>query len=104
LHSGDVLLPLLLENDNGATHANDWAIGFRRGMEFHKEQWAALLADEEHGGLLVPIFALALEHDPDPEMRPYKDAICADEGCRHKMLPRWLSRWINAFLGDQSSR
>ena len=65
LHSGDVFLPLLLEDDDGVTHANDWAIGFRRGMEFHKEQWAALLADEEHGGWLVPIFALAHEHDPD---------------------------------------
>ena len=24
-------------------------------------------------GWLVPIFALAHEHDPDPEMRPYKE-------------------------------
>ena len=55
---------------SGVTHANDWATGFRRGMEFHKEQWAALLSDEKHGGWLVPIFALAHEHDPDPEMRP----------------------------------
>jgi uncharacterized protein len=79
LHSGDVFLPLLLEDDNGVTHANDWAIGFRRGMEFHKEQWAALLADEEHGGWLVPIFALAHEHDSNPEMRPYKEAISAEK-------------------------
>jgi uncharacterized protein len=79
LYSGDVFLPLLLEDDDGATHANDWATGFRRGMEFHKERWAALLADEEHGGLLVPIFALAHEHDPDPEMRPYKEAIGGEE-------------------------
>jgi uncharacterized protein len=84
LHSGDVFLPLLLEDDNGVTHANDWAIGFRRGMEFHKEQWAALLADEEHGGLLVPIFALAHEHDPDPEMRPYKEAIGTEK--REKLI------------------
>ena len=79
LHSGDVFLPLLLEDDDGVTHANDWATGFRRGMEFHKEQWAALLADEEHGGWLVPIFALAHEHDPDPEMRPYKEPIGAEQ-------------------------
>ena len=67
LHSGDVFLPLLLEDDEGVTHANDWASGFRRGMEFHKDQWAALLSDEQHGGLLVPIFALAHEHVPDPK-------------------------------------
>jgi uncharacterized protein len=84
LYSGDVFLPLLLEDDDGATHANDWATGFRRGMEFHKERWAALLADEEHGGLLVPIFALAHEHDPDPEMRPYKEAIGGEE--REKLI------------------
>ena len=84
LHSGDVFLPLLLEDDEGVTHANDWATGFRRGMEFHKEQWAALLSDEQHGGLLVPIFALAHEHDPDPEMRPYKEAISAEQ--REKLI------------------
>ena len=33
--------------------------------------------DEEHAGSLVPILALAHEHHPDPEMRPYKDPISA---------------------------
>jgi uncharacterized protein len=84
LQSGHVFLPLLLEDDRGVTTANDWATGFVRGIEFHKEQWAALLADEEHGGWLVPIFALAHEHDPDPEMRPYKEAISAEE--REKLI------------------
>jgi uncharacterized protein len=84
LHSGDVFLPLLLEDDDGVTHANDWATGFRRGMEFHKEQWAALLSDEQHGGLLVPIFVLAHEHHPDPEMRPYKESISAEK--REKLI------------------
>ena len=78
LHSGEVFLPLLLEDDSGVTHPNDWAIGFLRGMEFHKAQWAALLADEEHGGWLVPIFALATEHSPDPAMRPYKEPISTE--------------------------
>jgi uncharacterized protein len=54
------------------------------GLIFKKEQWAALLADEEHGGWLVPIFALAHEHDPDPEMRPYKEAIGGEE--REKLI------------------
>ena len=38
----------------------------------------------QHGGSLVPIFALAHEHDPDPEMRPYKGAISAEE--REKLI------------------
>ena len=79
LSSGDVYLPILLQNENGITPANDWAIGFLRGMEFHKEKWAALLDDEENGGWLVPIFALANENNPDPEMRPYKKPIDAEQ-------------------------
>ena len=84
LHSSNVFLPLLLEDDRGISPSNDWATGFLRGMEFHKEQWAALLVDEEHGGWLVPIFALAHEHAPDPEMRPYKEAIGAEK--REKLI------------------
>jgi uncharacterized protein len=84
LHSGEVFLPLLLQDENGITHANDWATGFLRGMEFHKEEWATLLADEEHGGWLVPIFALANEHSPDPEMRPYKEPVSTE--LREKLI------------------
>jgi uncharacterized protein len=78
LRSGDVFLPLLLEDENGSSHANDWANGFLRGMELRKEHWAALLDDEEHGGRLVPILALAHEHSPDPALRPYKEPISAE--------------------------
>jgi yecA family protein len=45
-----------------------------RGTHLHHESWKELFADEEHGGPLVPILALAHEHDPDPEMRPYNGA------------------------------
>jgi yecA family protein len=55
------------EDEDGISHANDWAKGFLRGMELRR---AILLDDEKHGGWLVPIFALAHENDPDPEMRP----------------------------------
>jgi uncharacterized protein len=75
LYSGEIYLPLLLEDENGISHANDWAIGVLRGMEFGKEDWAVLLNDEENGGSLIPIFALANEHNPDPSLRPYKESI-----------------------------
>ena len=78
LNSGEVYLPLLLEDESGITHGNDWANGFLRGMEFGKEDWALLFQDEDHGGSLVAIFALANENNPDPEMRPYRDPISAD--------------------------
>jgi uncharacterized protein len=78
LHSGEVFLPLLVEDANGITHANDWASGFIRGMELRKAEWAAVLNDEDHGGWLVPILALAHEHDPNAAMRPYKEPITAE--------------------------
>lgn len=75
LQSDDVFLPLLLENEHGIACGNDWASGFMRGMELRREDWAPLLDDEERGGSIVPILTLAHEHDPDPEMRPYKGPI-----------------------------
>lgn len=78
LNLGEVYLPLLLEDESGIAHGNDWASGFMRGMEFGKDDWALLLDDEDHGGSLVAIFALANENNPDPKMRPYKDPISTD--------------------------
>jgi uncharacterized protein len=75
LHSGEVYVPLMFEDANGVIHGNEWATGFLRGMGLHKEDWAGLVDDEDQGGLLVPIFALAHEHDPDPTMRPYTEPI-----------------------------
>ena len=78
LRSGEVFVPLLEQDDQGVEHANDWAKGFLRGMILRKESWKELLDDEDHGGALVPIFALANEHHPDPKMRPYKEPITTE--------------------------
>ena len=75
LFSGEVYLPLLLVDENGVSRANDWAKGFVRGMQVRPGEWSLLVDDEDHGGSLVPIFALAHEHDPDPSMRPFKEPI-----------------------------
>ncbi len=78
LQSGDVFTPLILANEDGAFLGNDWAKGFMRGMNLRHEDWVVLLEDEDHGGSLIPILALAHEHDPDPEMRPYKEPISVE--------------------------
>jgi uncharacterized protein len=70
LHEGEVYVPLLLEDEHGVAHGNDWARGFLRGMEMCRDGWAELANDEENGGWLIPIFMLYYEHDEDPEMRP----------------------------------
>jgi len=87
LRSGNVYTPRLLENEQGVSHANDWANGFLRGMELRREEWARLLNDEENGGSLVPIFALAHEHDPDPELRSYDKPIARN--CVKSLLSDW---------------
>ena len=37
LHSGDVFLPLLLDDENGISHANDWAKGFLQRWSYAKQ-------------------------------------------------------------------
>jgi uncharacterized protein len=78
LESGEVFTPVLLPDEDGVYRGNDWAGGFVRGMNFRKPEWTALFDDEDHGGSLVPILALAHEHDPDPEMRPYQGPVSAE--------------------------
>lgn len=78
LNSGGPYLPLLLEDNDGVAHANDWAHGFLRGMELRRSGWSELFDDEAQAGTLVPIFALANEHHADPEMRPYQEPMTAE--------------------------
>jgi len=70
LNAGDVWMPVLLEDDKGVAHANDWACGFMRGVELRHDHWAELINDEGHGGSILPMMLLHHEHDPDPELRP----------------------------------
>lgn len=70
LLKGEPYVPLLLEDENGAAHGNDWARGFMRGMHTRHDGWAELVNDEKHGGCLIPMMMLCHEHDEDPELRP----------------------------------
>jgi uncharacterized protein len=69
----DVFLPLLLKDSDGVAKGNNWAIGFMRGMKIHQDDWAELIHDEEKGGSLVAIMALA--HENDPKLRPYSEPV-----------------------------
>jgi uncharacterized protein len=70
LNKDEVYGPILLQDENGVFHGNDWARGFMRGMGMRSDGWAELVNDEEQGGCMVPIFMLHYEHDTDPKMRP----------------------------------
>jgi uncharacterized protein len=102
LLSGDVFTPLLLASEEGVFQGNDWANGFMRGMNLRKEEWVTLLDDKDHGGSLVPILALAHEHDPDSEMRPYKEPIEAEQ--REKLLIGAAAGVMNIYKYFQEKR
>ena len=82
--SGNFFIPLLLEDEDGKTYGNNWALGFLRGADMRKELWREILDDENKMGWFVPIFALVHENDPDPELRSYKEPL-TDE-LREKLL------------------
>jgi uncharacterized protein len=70
LSEGRVHLPLLLKDENGVVRGNDWARGFIRETHPRHRGWSKLLADDDHGGCMIPMLMLCHEHDSDPEMRP----------------------------------
>jgi uncharacterized protein len=75
LTHGEIYLPLILQNDHGDSNGNDWAKGFLAGTHLRHDIWAELIDDEEKGGDIVPIMALAYENHPDPAMRSFKEPI-----------------------------
>jgi len=62
-------IPLLFSDDAGVTHGNEWATGFWRGMRLDMVSWRELIDDSDHGGAVLPMMALAHEHDADPALR-----------------------------------
>lgn len=70
LFKDEVYVPLLLFDEDGTAHGNDWAHGFMRGTLMRHDGWLELVNDEEQGGCMVPIFMLHYERDTDPKMRP----------------------------------
>ena len=69
--------PVLLEEGSGVGRGNAWALGFMRGMGMRRNSWSDLLDNEQHGGSLVLIMALAHDNDPDPNMRSYEEPVSA---------------------------
>lgn len=62
LFKGEVYVPLLLEDENGTAHGNDWARGFMRGMHMRHDGWAARLSEcrtsfsqQDSGARRIPV-------------------------------------------------
>ncbi len=74
LLSPDQVYMALLWTEEGEKlpRGNEWAEGFMRGIELCHDAWQEIFADDERFAMLLPVLALAHEHDPDPEMRTWK--------------------------------
>ena len=84
LNEGEAYLPLVQENEKGEYRGNDWANGFLSGTHMRFNIWSDLIHDDEHGGPMVVIMALAYENHPDSEMRPFKERV--DDKKRDELL------------------
>ncbi len=100
LFNGEVYVPLLLEDEAGTAHGNDWARGFMRGMDMRHDGWAELVEDEEHGGCLIPVMMLRHEHDEDPDLRP--DEINPE--MREKVIVEMAAGLVRAYRYFQERR
>ena len=81
-----------------------WANGFMTGTHLRHGIWSELINDEEHGGPIVSIMALAYENHPDPKMRPFKEPI--DDKKRDDLLiasAAGVMRMHAYFLTQRSS-
>lgn len=85
LREGRPFHPWLQEDENGEVHGNDWAQGFIDGMQLMHDDWAMLFDDAVAAQHLEAIMALAFEHHPDEDMRPYL------EGADENQHTAWLS-------------
>jgi uncharacterized protein len=80
-----VYLPwLVAEEGEEIPKGNNWAQGFLRGVDFCREAWDEIFEDEDDFAILLAIFALAYEDDPDPEMRTWKTS--PDRKLREQVL------------------
>ena len=93
----DFFMPLLLEDEEGKTYGNNWAIGFMRGVDMRHESWGNLFDDEDAFAKLIPILALVHEMDPDPEMRTYQEPI-SDE--RREQLLMGMSAAVTVLYQE----
>lgn len=100
LSKDEVYLPILLADENGVAHGNDWARGFMRGVGLRHDAWAELFADEDHGGCVLPILMLYHEHDEDPAMRP--KPISAEQ--REKIIQYVAAGLLEAYRYFRPSR
>lgn len=64
--------PLLMAEGEEVPRGNSWARGFMRAVALYQKEWQEIFEDEDRMSMLLPVLALAHEHDRDEEMRTWK--------------------------------
>jgi uncharacterized protein len=93
LYKSEIYVPLLLKDEHGEVHGNDWAHGFLRGTFMSFDGWEELVRDAERGGCIFPMMLLHHEHDENPKMRPYP--ISAEE--RERLINKMAAGLLTAY-------
>lgn len=103
LREGEFHMPVLMPVEDGRTHGNDWAAGFIEGTKLRLPLWRPIMEDEERAGPFLPIFALAYEHHPDPDMRPLTEPL-TDEQREHLLatMVAGVKYLYDAFRDDST--
>lgn len=98
----DLFEPLLLPDTNCDILGNRWANGFLHGTRLRQSQWQEIAHDEDHGGLMIPIWALAYENHPDPDMRPYSEPMSSER--REELLAGLMASAIQLHRHSHERR
>ncbi len=84
LRRGELRMPCMAESGEELPAGNDWANGFLAGSHLRHDLWSEIVNDEKRATALIPIWALAYEHDEDPSMRPYDGPVSPEQ--REKLI------------------
>ncbi len=63
LRRGELRMPCMAESGEELPAGNDWANGFLAGSHLRHDLWSEIVNDEKRATALIPIWALAYEHD-----------------------------------------
>lgn len=75
----EVFLPnLAVDEKTNEAKGNEWAKGFLRGANI-AGGFEEIIEDEKKGGSFLPIFALAHEHDKDPELKSFQKELTSKQ-------------------------
>ena len=100
-----VFLPWVeIEEGEEIPRGNRWAHGFMRGVNLCRESWDEIFEEDNKFAQLLPVLALAHEHDPDQEMRAWQSP--PDRELRERVIAGLSvgTQWFHDYFRSQQLR